>query len=308
MESQTGIASILLCKKNTLLSTRLAQFAAGLRDKAEMNLRDHTPIKTIRNQSLTVLKNFNFKSKSFQATLGNFWKFTQFTKDGGCDAQISFTPQTVGQIASGGIMNFTNDEYMGLMWSFMLSNKERSIEFTLEQAVEQYIFNALISQSLLNNRIDLTSQSYGGNAGCIPSDVIPPAWISCKEAGIDIFSKDELVDYQFMISTKETEKTAYNRSKVDYMNLQVVVTGTDATITKILATEGRVKTNSLIITQYFNSQYNDVIKFNQGVLARTSDPVLSDDKRHLKVTYEAEIPKNNVEVLSDGHTIEVFAE
>lgn len=308
MDSTVGVNHIVLCKRDTLLTTKYWLFVAGHRDNAELIESNYQPLKTIRNKTIDVLKNFKLSNKSFMATLGRMWYLDQMVKTGGCDAQIVLTPQIGGGESSGGVFNFTGeDSFFGLMFEYLISNKERSVKYDIEVAMEPYLATSLKSQSLINTPIDISN--YGpGNTGEDYNSSPQPSWVSLKEAGIDLFKKSELVEYSCLISTKETEKSAYNRSKVHYYSFKVEVTGTDATISKLLEVQARAKSNSLVLTQRFNAQFNDVLTFNQGVLARNEDPVFSDDKRHLKVTYEAEIPLGKLIFDPNAHAFTVSAE
>lgn len=308
MESTVGVKTIMMCSKDTLLTTRQHLFVAGHRDKAEFIEGNHIPLKTVRNKTLEVLKNFKLTNKSFMATIGRFWYLDQMAKQGGCDAQIVFTPQINGGPSSGGVFNFIGEDYFfGLMFEFLISNKERSLKYDLEVAMEPYLATSLKTQSLLNAPIDISNYGHG-NTGETYNFVVQPSWLSLTEGGVNLFKKSELVEYNCLISTKETEKTLYNRSKVDYYSIKVDITGTDATITKLLETQARYKSNELKLTQRFDAQYNDVLTFQSGVLSRVEDPVLADDKRHLKVSYEGEIPKGKLLVSPDAHGITVSAE
>lgn len=298
MISKSGIKYIVTAERGGL-SSPVWSFRAGLRDNAELMINDFNPLKSVRNVNLTVMKNFKFSNKTFQATVRNFRVFDLYAKTGGCDAQLVAVPQS-DDPKSGGVFNFVGDAFFGVMFKFLLSNKERSLNYDLECALDPWDANNLLNQSLINNPTNQT--------GISTADYIPPNLSSLTVNGLPVFAKDELLEWEFVIETKETEKTAYNRSKVDYYKLSLRAKGSDATITKIVT---MMNTNNLsavvLTTRYADSSY-DTFTINSNVLAKREEVQIADNTRNLNVIWEAEIPLANVVVDGTFHNVTINAE
>jgi len=298
MISKTGIKNILLTERGGLASP-VWEFRAGLRDNAELTINDFNALKSIRNVHLPVMKNFKVSSKTFQATFRNFRVFDMFAKTGGCDGQIVAMPQSSAP-ASGGAFQFDGDNFLGVMFKFLMSNKERSLAFDLEMATDIWSANSILNQSLINTP---TSQS-----GIDLSKYIPPNIYGFTHNGVALFSKDELLEWSFMIETKETEKTVYNRSKVDYYKLTLMMKGSDATITKIVNLLNTNSMAAIVLTSRYAESGLDTISINANVIAKKEEVMISDNTRNLNVTWEAEVPLDNVSVDGLFHTITINAE
>lgn len=299
MISKTGIKIIYLTERGKLLTAPVYEFFAGLRDKSEMVISDFNPLKTIRGVHLPVLKNFKISGKTYQATLENLAKFLYYVSNGGCEAQIVAQPQSAAA-SSGGVFNFNGDNFLGTGFKFLINNKERSLAFDLEMATDIYEASNILTQSLLNSII--------GEAGVNRNLYYAPHFHSLSFNSVNVFNKDELIEWSFAMETKETEKTAYNRSKVDYLKLNISAKGTDATITKVITAINTNTLSSLIFRSKVAESIEDVFTINANVIAQKEEVTIGDDTRNMLVSWEAEVPIANVSVGGSYHTLTITAE
>lgn len=299
---QLGIRTIYLCDYNSLLTTPVNPLVMGYRGNCEMSIEDHQEIKTVLNQTLSNMMNFKVETPSFQATLSMLKTLLGFVSSN-CDAQLITVPQTVGSASSGGIFNFTGNNYPGLEFEMTITPKERICKITLEFATHRDEGLTIITQALTNVPKDLSSLGTG-KYGVSNVKRIPPVFVSALMNGTAICPRDEIKDYKLVIKSKDSGKMAYNRANVSYVSALFEITGADATVNNIYNKYLIAKESSLVLTQKYDSSNDDVFTFNAGVLGRKEKSIIGDDKGELTLTFEADIPLPDISITgTDPHAI-----
>jgi len=302
MISKSGIKVIYLTERGKLFTAPVYELRAGLRDKAELIINDSfNAAKTVRGVHLPTMIDFKLSSKTFQAGFDNLKSMLYYVSAGGCEGQIIAHPQS-SDPKSGGVFNFAGDNFLGSNFKFMLSNKERSLAFDLEMATDIDEGKDIISQSLTNAILEEAV------SGIDKTKFIAPQFSALTFNSSNVFAKDELLEWSIAIDTKETEKTVYNRSKVDYVKLSITAKGSDATITNIVSKLNNNSLSQLVFTSKVSSSINDVITINPNAIAQQEDITIGDDSRNMAVKWEAEIPLGLISIDGTNHNLTINAE
>ena len=294
--SKRGIKRIILATSGQLSQAApTGLLVTGSRKPGLFTIAPIDTIKDHRDRELRNLMNFKADISSYQSRMRFLDQLITFVGSG-YDIQIAMNPQS-GDADSGGVFNFLA-QVAGLDFDMVYGAKERYMNLIFESAMEFELAQTLIAASddegELLPSIDDNSIAGANEEGLNFSLYAHPFYASIEAPNAsEIFSKKEIVDRKFSIKTKGY-KNAYNETVEPYLAVSLELTGSDATITKMVSLLAVAMSPTLTVKEYIGgTTYYEKFVFAANLLTHREEFDLGDDKRQAKITFSGDLLPSN---------------
>jgi len=263
----------------------------GVRKASHLVISPLDELTDYRNRKLRNKINFKYSVDSYQLSMRDLQLLMLFMQNG-YDFQLVKEAQTPGLPASGGVFNWAN-QVNGLGFVYTMTNKDRFCTVNFETALEFENAKALIAAADTYNSvlpIIASDPVSGGNERGENFSLVKHPWYFSIEAptGSTIFDKKEIIERSLKISSKGT-KNEYNEDVVNFINVELKIKGSDATINKIYDLLNRSMSPSLSIKEMTSPNTWEELVFQPNVLTHSDDFQLGDDQDFSQVTFAADL-------------------
>jgi len=287
--ANVGINQIAIVDKGSLLTTPAGKVVLGLRTPSQLEFTPFNPITDYRERDLRNFINAKITAKTLQPNIDMLNNLVStILPDRGGDVELLAVPQSSG--VDGGCFQFNGDNnYMGVEFDWIMSSKERSMAFDLQVALEYEEMAALIDAADANTPATLGVTNYN----ILFADQKHPYIV----VGDAVFTKDEIIDYNFSLKPVGSERSIYNRLVADYIMVYFDLTVRAATISNLVSVLARDLSPALVVREDNNvgGTLFDRFSMAAGVLSLNMDPAyIGDDKRYLRLVYKGKVPLGNL--------------
>lgn len=290
MLAKVGIDKVVFAKRGTALTTPVDYFALGLVNSATLDFEHFEPIEDWAKRKFRNMLKAKFSGKTIQPDMLMLKKIIgTYLSDYGADVEITATPQTSGQAASGGIFQFFGNNFMGIDFNWIMSNKERTLEVIGELALEYPNMQALIDASdsntainwagITNNGIDVTRQKF--------------PYLDFPDSLMSGFGKEEVVEYSLSIKVVG-DRSLYERLQADYLDINVEFVLKSAAVPDLVTMLNYSQMPAFSFKQFNNATNFEKFIFNSNTLTCTHAFHIGTDKRTAKVMFNGYVPLSKV--------------
>jgi hypothetical protein len=286
-----GIKSIALARKGSLLGGSPTNLLVlGSRKAGSMQVTNFNEVKDANDRFHQGKVNFKTESEFLQSTIRNLGAMVELGQYG-AEAQIVIEGER--SASNPERFNFAGDVYPGYDFEFMITPTERLGKVILESAHDYSAANSIISNASTNAEILSGGVSvYGAtkNWGFNSGNLYNAKDIVVAYGGSELFSADEIKNFNIVIKSVSTKKETDNRSMVNYVNFLVEVTAVNASLTKINTIKAINRYSPLTITQENPFGNSDQFVFGENAVSRKDEVIFGDEERTVKLIWEGKVP------------------
>lgn len=280
MSVKYGIKALTILPRVTNPSPQ-AYHHIRLRKDAKLIITEE-PVKDVWDRSLPNWINFKIEAESLYNNIDIINMAHQYATGGGvmCEAQCIDPGDDVF------VFGFNN--YLGYDFEFELNQNERMIKHILEARFEYNTGKAIINDASQNTRQwsandQLSPWLYVNSKINLFNGFFDPSWIK---------------DFKLTIKTV-SEKTIWNRSLVNYLDVQLEITSYEskARVIKGLLDLGMLTTCSLTSSDGFE------FKIVQGALFPQREATIGDKEKFSKLLFSGKLPLSSMVVNNTNNKV-----
>ena len=240
---RAGFKQIGLCDAGTLLTTPTTPLVIGLRQAASLDMEPFKSVKDYRERELPNKTNFKFGGESLQTTIKVLKQLIGFVNLN-ADAQIQTTPQSA-TAGSEDVFQFVGDNKLGVGFEYMITADKRSCKIMLEGAMEDDRAKTLIDAADTNSLANLGIAGEGVDF----TKYRAPYFLAFEfPKSTALITPNDIIERKLTIKTKG-KKDIYNKDIVDYLAVELELTGKNATITDIMNLYNKTLGASILIKE-----------------------------------------------------------
>ena len=282
--SRAGFKQIGMCNAGTLLTTPVNPTVIGLRQEATLDIEPHKTIKDYRDRELPNMHNFKFSGETLQGTMKVLKALVGFVNLN-ADVQIQTTPQSA-TAGSEDVFQFTGDNKLAVGFEYSITGEKRSCKIMFEGAMEQDRAISVIDAADSNTFVSL-----GGTCeGVDFTKYRAPRFLAFEfPDGTSLISMDDIVERKLIIKTKG-KKDIYNRDIVDYLTVELSLTGKNAAITDLVTLYNKSLGASVTVQEKNSGSHYDGFEFAANVLTHSPSAKFADNDRLRTVKFTGDVP------------------
>ncbi|GAB4287314.1 MAG: hypothetical protein Kow0098_03690 [Ignavibacteriaceae bacterium] len=286
----------------------------GISGPKELKPEDFDPPVDEYNNKLRNKINFPFTAEIFESDWETWERLKLFTLNGGVDLIIvsegceEYEGNSSGIETPGGgvwwrrnpnrgifFFEKLNQTHLGIGWEFQLTPKQQSLRVTLEAALNYYKARNIFLNSQTNfiHRDNISLPWRSSTKQIVPD--LKEFKILIGSTWYNIIDPTDFVDFNFTARTVSNKRTKDNRELVNNIEIDLRVTGADASPSKI---------NSLLNYEQFSNiklivQYPDgtdyTYNFTKNSITNTNAPMLGREKREVEFRMQGRVSLLNFE-------------
>ena len=296
--SRPGIKRIAIADAGTMTGTPGNLIGIGLREPAALMITELDGYRDQRGRALRNKLNFKVEAKSFQISMTKLLNLIALHKSGVIDAQIYMERGQTSGNNENELFKFyeASGEYggMGLDFAWVRNAKESYCTVTLECMKDYATGRTLINAATINAAM-VPATVHSNERGEDWDDLqgVSGAVIMTlrDSAGVEYsFNLHELTDYELSIRTRG-RKNVLNQTIAGVFEVQLSLTGADATVARIAALMGAGHDVALTF-EYGQTQ----ILFPASRLMHSEEITIGDEAREVKLTLKGDVPIEELNV------------
>jgi hypothetical protein len=282
MGSRAGIKQIGFCDAGTLLTSPTGSEVIGLRNEAKLIIEPFKTVKDYRERELPNMQNFKLEAESLQFRMKQLKAMIGFVNLN-ADVQIQTQPQS---FPGYDVFQFAGVNKLGLGFEYMITAEKRSCKVMLEGAMEEDKAVTFIDAA---DSTVLEDLGFTGEGADFTSYKAPYFLAFEFPKATAIISSDDIIERKLTIKTKG-KKDIYNRDIVDYLTVELEITGRNAAISDVITMFNKTLGASVVIKEKNGASTFDGFDFATGVLTKTQTLSIDDTERTMKVKFIGDVP------------------
>ena len=301
MSAVLGIRQAFCCDRNSLPTTPIYIVPQGLGDEGKLEILENH-ISGNNDEYFPSETNFKVSWKTFQMDMYILGRLIFFGQIRGADFEV--TTEKTG-LTYAGCYKFTGEKFLGIDWTWLESKAERSCEVIGEAAYPDDEAKVLIQSAIVNTPTNLVPLGFL-QKGKFTGNLVKPYFGHAKSpAGVILCNGEEIVDRKLTIKPV-TAKINYNRSKTNYININLELTIDQTKSQDLLNYLNKSRLAYVELFEKFGVSSGYTYKFHDGVLWRKHSQTVGKSEGNVKLSFNRNVTSSDVVVDGATGTVNVY--